>query len=192
MTLKTCVREGCEKTFDDPPRLWTQPRLYCSPECRNAVGYAREKAKKAMAKDIPEETTDDAPEPRYSPDKKRAAVLAALRDGKKQLRGVVDETGLPRSTVHMVLTWLIDEGQVIRPEYGFYSLAPGVEIEPPCAAETDRDTKPANPTREPPAPVEEAPAEDDPVVFTPEETGILAYLAKPGLLALLAKVERLG
>ena len=111
MTLKTCVREGCEKTFDDPPRRWTQPRLYCSPECRNAVGYAREKAKKAMAKDIPKETTDDAPEEaprRRTTTEVERAVLATLGRRPKRLISIIEESGVCRSSVcrQAVILWV--------------------------------------------------------------------------------------
>lgn len=134
-----------------------------------------------MAKDIPEETTADEIEPRYSPEEKEAVVKAVLTHKKKRLCDVVADSGLPKSTVHDTLAALADRGQVTRHGYGFYSLAPGVEAPAP------------KPRAKKAAPVEApAPAEDEPVVFSPEETGILAYLAKPGLLALLAKVERLG
>lgn len=140
-----------------------------------------------MAKEI-EETTDDAPEEapraRRTTEEVEQAVLATLGRKKKRLIDIIAESGVCRSSTAKVLKVQVELGQVAHHAGGFYSLAAGVEA--------DRDTKPAKPARRAPEPAPEAPAEDEPVVFSPEETGILAYLAKPGLLALLAKVERLG
>lgn len=159
-----------------------------------------------MAKEIEETTDDDAPEEaprRRTTTEVERAVLATLGRRPKRLISIIEESGVCRSSVCRILKALVEAGQASRHE-GFYSL-PGGEAEP---APRPRAKKPAPTITDAqlpadagelnglkawlPEPAEEAPAEDEPVVFSPEETGILAYLAKPGLLALLAKVERLG
>lgn len=186
MTLKTCAREGCKKTFDDPPRRWTQPRLYCSPECRNAVGYAREKAKKTMAKEIEETTTDDAPEEaprRRTTEEVEQAVLATLGRKPKRLADIIEESGVCRSSVCRILKALVEAGQASRHPGGAYSL-PGGKVEP---VPKPRAKKPAPPA-ESPEPAPEAPAEDD--TFSAEEMAVVLRLAAPGLRALLEKIDR--
>lgn len=185
---KTCAREGCDKTFEDVPRRWTQPKLYCSPECRNAVGYAKEKAKKkAMAKEeIPEEEAPEAaPAARRSSKEVEQAVLATLGRKKKQLIDIIAESGVCRSSTAKVLKAHVETGTVTRHAGGFYSLAQLVAEPTPQESweQADADYK----ARKAQAP--EAPAEEG-VTFESDELLILSRLAAPALRALLEKVER--
>lgn len=160
-----------------------------------------------MAKEIEETTDDDAPEEaprRRTTEEVEQAVLATLGRRPKRLISIIEESGVCRSSVCRILKALVEAGQASRHPGGAYSL-PGGKVEPVPKPRAKKPAPTITDAQLPadagelnglkawlPEPAEEAPAEDEPVVFSPEETGILAYLAKPGLLALLAKVERLG
>lgn len=192
MSLKTCAREGCVKTFSDVRRDYTQPRSYCSPECRAAVGRAKQKAKKEkkMAKEF-DDTEEEAAasskrrrQPYINPrgEATRERLRELLASGPKGTAEMSAALGLGASGLLRHLNAMPDVSRIGEGKHTRWQLAD--EAPKP---EKPRKTKPAPErkrapyaTSTEPEPTEEAPAVEQ-IELTPDEVRALVLLSRTSL-----------